>query len=58
MEDIKTLLKEHTEEVKRHMDVLREDFDGKVRLIAEQYASIEEALGSHTKIMVSIKEGY
>ena len=56
MEDIKTLLKEHTEEVKRHIDVLKEDFDGKVRLIAEQYASIEDALGSHTKIMVSIKE--
>jgi len=56
MEDIKILLKEHTEEIKRHMNVLREDFDGKVKLIAEQYASIEEVLGSHTKIIVSIKE--
>ena len=40
--------KEHTdkkvEEVKRHFDVCREDFDGKVSSIGEQYGSIQENL--------------
>ncbi|MDI6882940.1 MAG: hypothetical protein QMC93_00480 [Patescibacteria group bacterium] len=60
MENIKSLLKEHTEEIKRHtdglekkferhMDVLKEDFDSKVALIVEQYASIRKILDSQTK---------
>ena len=64
MEDIKTLLKEHREElrkdisedIKRHIDVLGEDFDGKVSLIAEQYNSIKERLDSHSEMIASIKE--
>ena len=44
MEDIKILLKEHTEEVKRHIDVLKEDFDGKVGLLAESLLGIQEQL--------------
>lgn len=49
MVDIKTLLKEHTIEIKRHIDVLREDFDSKVQLLSEQYDSIIERLNSHDK---------
>ena len=49
-------IKKITDEVKRHIDVLKEDFDSKVQLIAEQYASIRKTLGSHTEIIVSTKE--
>ncbi len=53
MEDIKTLLKKQEERIKRHIDVLKEDFDSKVKLIAEQYDSIRETLDSHTEILDS-----
>jgi polyhydroxyalkanoate synthesis regulator phasin len=60
MEDIKTLLKEQEERIeeriKRHIDVLKEDFDSKVALIAEQYDSITQILDSHSKMIASIKE--
>jgi len=44
MEDIKTLLKEQTEEIKRHMDVLGEDFDNKTGLLVESVSGIQEQL--------------
>ena len=47
MSDINPILKEYTEEVKRHMSVLKEDFDSTVQTIAEQYDSIDEKLDSH-----------
>jgi septal ring factor EnvC (AmiA/AmiB activator) len=64
MEDIKSLLKEQEkrieerieEKIKRHIDVLKEDFDSKVALIAEQYDSIRETLDSHSEMIASIKE--
>ncbi|MDI6591827.1 MAG: hypothetical protein QME61_02760 [Patescibacteria group bacterium] len=64
MEDIKTLLKEQeerikkyvTEEVKTHIDVLKEDFDSKVALIAEQYDSIIKRLDSHDKRFTLIEK--
>ena len=56
MEDIQSILKEYTEEVKRHIDVMREDFDSKVQLIAEQYDSIDKKLMSHDQRLGSIEE--
>lgn len=56
MEDIKSLLKEQTEEIKRHADVLREDFDDKISLITEQYGSIKEKLDSHSEMIAAISE--
>lgn len=67
MEDIKTLLKEHTEEIKRHneelkedlkkhVDVLKEDFDSKVQLISEQYNSIIKKLYSHDEKFALIEK--
>lgn len=56
MEDIKTLLKEQEERIKRHIDVLKEDFDSKVVLLIEQYNSIKERLDSHSEMIASIKE--
>jgi chromosome segregation ATPase len=47
MEDIKTLLKEQEERIKRHIDVLKEDFDSKVALIVEQYDLIIKRLDAH-----------
>jgi hypothetical protein len=49
MEDIKTLLTEQEERTKRHIDVLKEDFDSKFDLLVEQYNSIMEILDSHSK---------
>lgn len=44
MEDIKSLLKDQTEEIKRHIDVVKEDFDHKIGLIAESVSGIQEQL--------------
>jgi chromosome segregation ATPase len=62
MEDIKTLLKEQeerikkhiTQEVKTHIDVLKEDFDSKVALIVEQYDLIIKRLDAHDEKFASI----
>lgn len=54
--DIKKITDKITDEVKRHIDVLKEDFDSKIQLIAEQYASIKETLGSHTETLGSHTE--
>jgi hypothetical protein len=56
MENIKTILKEHQEEIKRHIGVLKEDFDQKLGFIGEQHESIITRLDSHTEIIASIKE--
>ncbi|PIP50928.1 hypothetical protein COX11_01430 [Candidatus Berkelbacteria bacterium CG23_combo_of_CG06-09_8_20_14_all_41_73] len=62
-EKLKGILKEHQkhtdvkfDELKRYFDVVREDFDGKVKLIAEQYDSIIEKLDSHEARLVSIEK--
>ena len=49
-------IKKITDEVKRHIDVLKEDSDSKFQLIAEQYSSIRKTLNSHTEMIVSTKE--
>lgn len=53
---LEDILKEQREEYQRYMGILTEDFNAKVELIAEQYASIKEALASHTEMIVSVKE--
>ena len=65
MEDIKTLLQQHTEEitkrvkqgvseeVKRHLDVLGENFDHKLKLIAESVSGIQEQLTAIREMVVS-----
>ncbi len=63
MEDIKTLLQQQTEEIKkenralegkfeRHIDVLKESFDHSVQLIAESVSSIDQRLKTLTDIVV------
>ena len=56
-ENIKSLLKEHQKEIKRHISVLKEDFDQKLGIIAEQHESIITKLDSHTEAMAAVKEG-
>ncbi|MCD5396207.1 MAG: hypothetical protein LR000_00830 [Candidatus Pacebacteria bacterium] len=51
--EIDKILNRYTKEVKRHIDVLKEDFDSKVQLIAEQHDSIQRTLDSHSKILQS-----
>ncbi len=55
-EKLKGILKKHQKhtdikinEIKRHFDIVREDFDSNVKLIAEQYNSIIEKLDGHDK---------
>ncbi|MDI6602939.1 MAG: hypothetical protein QME57_02340 [Patescibacteria group bacterium] len=62
-EEIKEVLgeyKKHTdekfEEIKRYFDIVKEDFDSKVKLIAEQYDSIIEKLDIHEAKLVSIEK--
>lgn len=47
---------EQREEFQRYLGILKEDFDSKVTLIAEQYTSIKETLASHTEMIGSTKE--
>jgi len=51
---LKGILKEQREEHQRHLDVLGESFDDKVKLIAEQYDSIIEKLDGHEVGLVSM----
>jgi peptidoglycan hydrolase CwlO-like protein len=56
MEDLKSILKEYTEEVKRHISILKEDVDGRVQTIGEQYGSIDKKLDSHAEAITEVKE--
>ncbi len=53
---LKQILKEQSDDFKRHVDTLAEDFHSQVKLIGEQYSSIKETLDSHTEMIVSMKE--
>ena len=55
-ENINKILEKHNEDIKRHIDVLKEDFDDKVQLISEQHSSIQTTLKSHTEMIGSMKE--
>lgn len=54
--DIGQILNKYNQEIKRHIGVLKEDFDAKVKLIAEQYDSIIKRLDSHDGKFASIEE--
>ncbi len=53
---LKEILKEQSDDFKRHVDTLAEDFHSQVKLISEQYGSIKETLDSHTEMIGSMKE--
>lgn len=55
-EDLKGLLKEQTEEIKRHNKVLQKDFTSQVKTIGEQYSSLNEKVDKLTKTVDGIKE--
>ena len=50
----------HTEEIKRYLGVLSEDFHGRVSGIAEQFGGLNKKLDSHTQmigqLMVDMQE--
>ena len=56
MEDIKGILKEQTEEIERHIDVLKEDFDQKLGLVAESVSGIQEQLIAIKEMVVKNTE--
>ena len=53
--ELKQILKEQSEDFKRHTSTLAEDFHSQVKLISEQYGSIKETLDAHTADITSIK---
>ena len=55
-EQRKTIRKEISGDVKRHIDILKEDFDSQVQMIVEQYDSIMERLDSHDDRFLGIEK--
>ncbi len=53
---LKQILKEQSNDFKRHVSTLAEDFHSQVKLIGEQYSSIKDTLDSHTEMIGSMKE--
>ncbi len=51
VEEIKEILKEHTKEVKRHIDVVKEDFDSKFDLLVD-IEIIRTCLASLGRILI------
>jgi hypothetical protein len=50
------MLKKYTNEVKRYIRILGDDFDKKVKAIAEQYLEIKKTLNTHTEMIASTQE--
>ncbi|MEO8637516.1 MAG: hypothetical protein ABI430_01285 [Candidatus Taylorbacteria bacterium] len=48
---IDTLNKRSDEDMRRYVGSLTEDFQDKVKVVAEQYTDIMQTLGKHTKIL-------
>jgi hypothetical protein len=50
---LESILTEQREEYQRYLGVIKEDFNSKVEIVAEQYLDIKKTLDSHTKILDS-----
>ena len=55
-EEIVKQINDKAVETQRHFAVLTEHFDSQVKLVAEQYGSIDKKLESHTEMFGSMKE--
>ena len=49
--EIADILKPYNEDIKRHMGALKEDFQDKVKVIAELSLSIKKTVDSHTEMI-------
>lgn len=67
MEDIKTIIKEYSEEIKKHNEglkedikryvgVLHEDFGHKNQLLAEAISGVQSRLDTHAEAVAAVKE--
>lgn len=54
--DIQKLLDKQTADIEGHIDVLVEDFDEKVKIIAEQHLTTMQVLQEHTRQIKDIQE--
>ncbi len=54
--EITDILKPYNEDIKRHMGALKEDFQDKVKVVAELALDIKKTIDSHTKILDSHTE--
>jgi len=54
--ELKEILQGQTEEIKRHNQVLEENFKSHVRFIAEQYSSLEKKITATFEVVGEIKE--
>lgn len=53
---LKKILKEQREEYQRYLDVLKEDFDEKIKLVVKQLDFHTKILEAHTQMITSMKE--
>jgi len=53
---LKEVLKDQREEYQRYLKVVAENFSSQVKVIGEQYGSIQERLNEHTEMIGSIME--
>lgn len=54
--ELQKLLDKQTIDIEKHIGVLVEDFDSKIKLIAEQHLSIMRVLENHTRRLKAIEE--
>ena len=54
--EIAEILKPYNEDIKRHMGALSEDFQDKIKVVAELALDIKKTVDSHTKILDSHTE--
>jgi len=54
--EIASILKPYNDDIKRHMGALSEDFQDKVKVVAELALDIKKTVDSHTKILDSHTE--
>lgn len=57
-DDIRQILKEYSEETKRHFGVVAEDLRGEIRLVAEQVAANAEKLEEHDQRFDAIDQRF
>ncbi|KKS43747.1 MAG: hypothetical protein UV05_C0022G0010 [candidate division CPR1 bacterium GW2011_GWA2_42_17] len=62
--EVENILKPYNEDIKRHMTALSEDFQGRVKVVAEQFGGLNEkidkvqdTIDSHTEMIGTLLVG-
>jgi len=54
--EIAKILKPYNEDIKRHMSALSEDFQGKVKFVAEQFIDLNRKIDTNTEMVGELAE--